>query len=415
MIQRLRRKLVLIVMAVVTLMLSAIFFTMLLTTQQKNARMSVDLLRQALSLRPFPGGVGPPAIDGKPAPSRGAAPQMRLPVLVVEIARDGAVTVLANQLHFIDEGDIPALAALATEGAKAVGILPDEALRYLREGGEGGVRVAFADISVEREILQMQLVNSLLVGGLALAAFFLLSLLLARWAVRPVELAWEQQRQFVANASHELKTPLTVILSNADMLRAEGPIAGDKNARRIEHIHAEALRMKRLVEDMLTLARSDSRQGAEQHRPVDFSDLVTSAVLMYEPVFYDEGKRLSCEVEPGLSVGGDAPELQRLTHILLDNARKYSPPGGAVWVRVSQAEHRRALLTVASEGEPIPKGELERIFLRFYRRDASRSEHGSFGLGLSIAQTIVQAHRGSIWAESDETSGNRFFVSLPLA
>lgn len=413
MIQKLRRKFVLIVMAVVSLILLAIFFTMLLTTQKNNERMSVGLLRQALNAGSFPDG-GQPFGGGKPDRAEGLTPRTRLPVLVVEIDREGKVTALLNQLHFVEEDEIAPISALALDRAESVGTLRSYGLRYLREATETGVRIAFADISVEREMLQTQIANSLLIGGSAMLAFFLLSLLLARWAVGPVEAAWEGQRQFIANASHELKTPLTVILSNADMLRTE-EAAGDKNARRVEHIHAEAVRMRRLVEDMLMLAQADSKEKTEIHEIVDFSYLTKSAVLMYEPMIYDEGKRLTYEIEDGLSVRGDPAQLQQVLHILLDNARKYSPPGLPIRLRLSRAEHKSLLLAVSNAGDPIPKEERERIFLRFYRRDEARSEHGSFGLGLSIARSIVDAHHGRIWADSDEESGNRFSVSLPLA
>lgn len=229
-----------------------------------------------------------------------------------------------------------------------------------------------------------------------------------------MEVAWEQQRQFIADASHELKTPLTVILSNADMLSEEKSLGERKNIRRVEHINAEAVRMKQLVEDMLILAKSDSSEKAEILNPVDFSYLVESAVLMYEPIIYDEGKSLSYELADNLSVLGDGSRLQQMVHILLDNARKYSSAKGAINVCLTKAENKGLLLEVRNEGIPIPKEDLQKIFLRFYRRDESRSEHGSFGLGLSIAQSIAHDSKGKIWAESDGKSTNSFYIALPL-
>ncbi len=414
MIKRLRRKLVLIVMAVVTLILAAIFFTMLFTIQRNNERMSVDILYQALNMRTFPDGMKAPLVKDGPSPTEKPAPQMRLPVLIMEIGKDGNVSVISNQLYFIGENDIAPIAELAANKTDNPGILSDYGLRYLRKDLTGGVRIALADVTVEQEILTTQIANSLLIGGLAMLAFFFLSLFLARWAVRPVEIAWEQQKQFIANASHELKTPLTVILSNADMLRTEKNLEGDKNFRRMEHIHGAALRMKELVEDMLTLAKSDSGERTAINSVVDFSYIVKSTLLVYEPIFYDESKKLSYQIEDGLFVRGDILRLQQIIHILLDNARKYSSAQGAIQVSLNKSGHKSLLLKIANEGVPIPKGELDKIFLRFYRRDESRSEHDSFGLGLSIAQSIVSGHKGKIWAESDEILGNSFSVSLPL-
>ena len=415
MIQKLRRKLVLIVMSVVAIILLAIFFAMLFTTQTNNERMSIGALHQALNMRSFPHDVKPPFVDSSPTPSQGAVPQTRLPVLIVEIDGEGTISPISNQLHFIEKSDIAPIVELASDKAENMGVLSNYALRYLRENTENGTRIAFIDISMEQEILKTQIINSLFVGGSAILCFFILSLFLARWAVRPVEVAWEQQKQFIADASHELKTPLTVILSNADMLRTEGILGEDKNIRRMEHIHAEAVRMKQLVEDMLILAKSDSSEKAEILNLVDFSYLVKSAVLMYEPIIYDDGKRLSYEIEDNLSVFGNASRLQQMIHILLDNARKYSSAYGAIRVCLSKMEHKGLLLKVSNEGTPIPKEDLHRIFLRFYRGDESRSGHGSFGLGLSIAQSIVHGHKGKIWADGDGKSNNSFYVTLPLS
>ena len=412
MIKRLRRKFVLVVMAVVTLILLAIFFSMLVSTQGNNRRISEGILRQALGTRPFNPGARPMPENDRPPPSREDTRDMRTPILVVEIGGGSPVTIF-NQLHFIGEDDVAPLARLALNASGSTGVLQAYALRYMRDTVDGRTRIAFADISMEREILKTQVVNSLLIGLIAMLLFFLLSLFLARWAVRPVEAAWERQKQFIADASHELKTPLTVILSNSDMLRVGEAFTDEKNARRAEHIHAEALRMKRLVEDMLTLAKSDSAESRGEHLPVDFSYAVNSAVLMYEPVAFDEGKRLLYDIHPGLCVTGDPQKLQQALHILLDNAVKYSPAGSVIRARLSAAENRTALLCVENEGEPIPPGELEAVFLRFYRRDKARSGD-SFGLGLSIAGSIVSAHRGKIWAESNGVDVNRFYISLPL-
>ncbi|MFT4105594.1 MAG: HAMP domain-containing sensor histidine kinase [Lacrimispora sp.] len=415
MIRKLRIKFILIVMSIVSVILLAIFFTMMVTAQRNNERMSEGMLRQAIKAGPYPHNGGQPAGDARPLPPGEEGPGRRFPVLVVDVEEDGSVSAVVSQLHFLDEEDIKPLARMALTREDDLGILPDYELRYLREIREGGSRIAFADISMEKEMMKAQIGNSLLIGGASMAAFFLITIFLARWAVRPVEIAWDRQKQFIANASHELKTPLTVILSNAGMLRTGNSFEDEKAVRRLDHIHAEAMRMKQLVEDMLFLARSDHGERSQVYAAVDFSYLVTSAVLVYEPVIYDEEKEFSYEIEDRLSVMGDEARLQQVIHILLDNAGKYSPSGGSIRLTLQKGEHNTLLMKVSNEGEPIPKEELEQIFLRFYRCDDSRSGHGSFGLGLSIAQSIVNDHKGKIWAESDGKSGNHFFVSLPLA
>ena len=419
MIKRLRRKFILVVMSVVTLMLLAIFVAMLTTTQRNNERMSLGMLHQALGAHPSPRREGLLFPENRPFPTGANLPNMRLPVLTIEIGEDGGNVGVSTyggmaEITAQPQEDIEAVIELVTAQERESGVIPAYELRYLKRATGNGVIIALADISIEREMLKTQVATSLLVGGAAMLVFFLLSIFLARWAVRPVETAWERQRQFITNASHELKTPLTVILSNADMLKSDKAFESEKNARRMEHIHAEAVRMRRLVEDMLLLAKSDSAGNSAAHVILDFSDIVKSAVLVYEPIVFDGGGKLTFEVEEGLTVMGDSQQLRQAMHILLDNAQKYLVAGGGVRVGLGKAERDTLLLMVENEGVPIPAEELEQIFLRFYRRDESRSEHGSFGLGLSIAQSIVNEHRGKIWAESDGNSKNRFYVSLPL-
>ena len=416
MIKKLRRKFVFIVMAVVTVILLAIFFTMLISMYRNNERTSMFMLRQALSIRSVHAVAFQQAGDDGPTlffrESGGAG--MRMPVLVLHVDKNGRTLVITNQLHFITNEQAHEIAKFFEKDDPETGRLKNFGLRYLKRNDNDGMRIALADTSIEQEILTAQVNNSLLIGAAAMLIFFLLSLVLAHWAVRPMELAWEKQKQFVANASHELKTPLTVILSNADILREDNMCKSEKNARRIEHIHTEAVRMKLLVEDMLVLAKSDVREKPAAYSIVDLSYIVKSAALMYEPIAFDSNKEILYKIADNICVMGDSQKLQQVMHILLDNAVKYSYTGGRICINLNKAERNSLLLTVENEGSPIPVEELEQIFLRFYRCDEARSEHGSFGLGLSIAQSIVGEHRGKIWAESDGQSKNCFSMALPV-
>ena len=223
-----------------------------------------------------------------------------------------------------------------------------------------------------------------------------LSILLARWAVRPVEAAWQQQRQFVADASHELKTPLTVILTNAELL--QGPASTpDRTAHAASSILTMARQMRALVEQLLTLARSDSGSQRPALTPLDLSQLIQTRILPFEALFYERGLRLRDEITDGLRVSGDAQTLGQVVDILLDNAQKYAT-GGEVIVRLQPQSHGRCLLTVTNEAPPLSQAELANLFKRFYRADPARSASGSFGLGLAIASQAVEAHHGRIWA-----------------
>ncbi|MDD2217006.1 MAG: HAMP domain-containing sensor histidine kinase [Eubacteriales bacterium] len=428
MIQKLRCKFILILMSVVTLILLVIFVSMLMSTAANNQRMGEEMLRQALIERPMPQALRPvrepegqAVADSAPAPAGQAvagptpapAPaNFRLPVLIAEMNENGEILNIKNQLHFIAEDEVADIVGAAMRDAGDGGVLSDDGLRWMKS--PDGTRIALADISAEQEMIKNLIRNSLLIGILALAAFFVVSVLLSQWAVRPVALAWERQREFVADASHELKTPLTVILSNADMLSRAEIATDDKTARRIGHIKAEALRMKRLVDDLLALAKSDNTERQLVKEPVDFSFLTKSAILTFEPIIFDEKKKLSYHVQEGLAVKGDRQRLQQLIAILLDNAVKYCPPEGKITISLQEMDKKNALLTVVNEGDPIPTEELAQIFARFYRLDKARSAHGGFGLGLSIAAGIIEEHGGKIRAESNAATGNSFHVVLPL-
>ena len=220
---------------------------------------------------------------------------------------------------------------------------------------------------------------------------------------------WQDQQQFISDASHELKTPLTVILSSADLLEES---ASGEQQRYVDNILAESRRMKELVEDMLTLSRTESGRAAAPFAPLDLSDLVTDAALRFEPVAFEAGHPLEYDIQNGLSLTGDCQQLDQLVDILLDNAVKYAAPGGAIRLTLNAAG-RNAVLAVENPGERIPAEKLSHLFDRFYRVDDARTGAAGFGLGLAIARQITARHKGTITAASDE-SATRFTVTLPL-
>ena len=256
------------------------------------------------------------------------------------------------------------------------GVVADYHLRYLRRSGGLYEKLAFVDMSMERAMLREMMGSYLLIGGIALLLLLAAAVLLSWWATRPVERAWRQQRQFLSDASHELKTPLTVILSNAEML--ESTLLEDRPARWADNSLSEA------AED---------------------------CVLAFESVAFEAEKALECRLAEEVCVLGDGEKLRRLVSILLDNAIKYGAPGGAVSLALERRD-RQAVLTVSNPGE-IPAEHLPRLFERFYRVDASRGEHSGFGLGLSIAGAIAREHKGALRAESGG-GVTRFVFTMPL-
>ncbi len=303
------------------------------------------------------------------------------------------------------------------------------------------------------------------IGVMALGLLFLLNLRFSRWALGPVQRAWNQQQQFVADASHELKTPLTVILANNAILRRRGGDTVASQMQWVESTQVEAERMQALVADMLDLARPATEEAAGDEAPlVNLSRLVEGEALSFEAVAFERDIAWESSVAAGISVRGNATRLERLVAVLLDNACKYTEPGGTVAIHLG-TEPGEAVLAVRNSGEPIAAEDLPHLFDRFYRADKART-HGTaalaggngpaataagmpalagdragdsaaytgaasgspssaasapaptadgYGLGLAIAQDIARAHRGTLTAASTAEAGTTFTLRLPLA
>jgi two-component system phosphate regulon sensor histidine kinase PhoR len=221
------------------------------------------------------------------------------------------------------------------------------------------------------------------------------------------------RRDFVANASHELKTPVAAVRALAETLQTalpEDPEAGYRFATRIAR---EAERLDALARDLLDLSRVE--RGTLDVEPVDLVGLVKEVVGGYADRAEERRIRLSTELQPGIAVRGDRAQLGLLLSNLVDNALRYTAAKGTVCVRLDAAEGR-AVLQVADSGEGIPAGELPRIFERFYRVDKARARQtGGTGLGLAIVRHVAEAHGGTVRADSELARGTTFTVTLPFA
>ena len=399
MIRRLRLKFVCVNMLIVTVMLTAIFSMVYHFTQADLETQSVSML-QSVAATPFR------------ANRPGDPPEwVQLPFFVLDLDQAGNVTSAVGYFDLTDEDDLQTLVYEANSAGGRVGVLPAYGLRYCRSVTPHGERIAFADMSSERATLANLMKSCLLIGALCFAVFLLISWLLARWAVKPVETAWQQQRQFVADASHELKTPLTVIMTNAELLNSPD-FDETRRSQFAAHILTMSRQMRQLIEEMLDLARTDSGQANLVLSQVDLSKLVSDAVLPFEPVFFEAGLTLTTDIQEGITLRGSGQHLRQTADILLDNARKYAQAPGEVTVTLTRTGSR-CRLAVSNPGPEISKEDLKNIFKRFYRSDAAHTQRGSYGLGLSIAQNIVLRHHGKIWAES-KNGRNTFFVELPV-
>lgn len=404
MIRKLRWQFVAACMGLIAAVLAIVFGCVWASAQNALEHSSHMALEQALSRR---GGDLLPGFR-----QNGGDDQVLLPYFTVQV---WGTTVYVTGGTYSGLEDTDALTAILTDCLSQEadeGSLPGYALRYLRQDDGLYTQIAFVDISLETAALRQMMASYLRIGLLSLLLLAGASFLLSLRVTRPVERAWRQQRQFFSDASHELKTPLTVILSNAEMLETSD--LPERESRWRDNILSESRQMKTLVEEMLTLSRTEDAQRKPTVADVDLSDLSEDCALAFEPVAFEAGKPLSWDVTPALTVSGDGEKLRRLLSILLDNAAKYGAAGEGIVLSL-RAERSQAILSVAngSGGHPIPPEELPRLFERFYRADASRGEQSGFGLGLPIAQAIAKEHHGALRAESDEKT-TRFTFTLPL-
>ena len=399
MLRKLRLKFVVINMAIVTAMLCVIFALVYHFTQADLEAESVGMM-QRIAAAPFH--VGAPGDDPG---------QLRLPYFVLEVNGLGDLAAAGGYYDLSDKEFLQQLVDQALSTGQRTGVLPQYSLRFCSVATPAFQRIVFADMSSELSTLDSLLRTCMAIGSVSFAAFLIISLLLARWAVGPVDQAWQQQRQFVADASHELKTPLAVITTNAELLQSPD---FDQQAKRqfSQSILAMSRQMRGLVERLLELARVDNGSPNTAFTRCDFSALVSQAALPFEAVFFERGLTLTCQLEPGIVVHGSPAHLSEVVEILLDNAQKYTQGDGQVRVALERRHRGHCLLTVSNPGPPLSSQQLQDIFKRFYRADQARSRDGSFGLGRSIAQASVSEHKGRIWAQS-AGGVNTFLVQLP--
>ncbi|MBO6158453.1 MAG: HAMP domain-containing histidine kinase [Firmicutes bacterium] len=459
MIKKLKLKLTLITMSLVTLLL-VLAFAALLIFSWKNSQTQIDqALQMALSdftgefsddfSQNFPKNSSQEAFSDKtppPLPDNETANEtaendtqafIRMgqrdgfrrdqfdesrftPTITVRVMTDGSVSIIRSNLASISEDDLNQIVSEASSSGKTGGILSDYQLKFQfaaqeSSDSEEGTVVAFADLSRANSQLSSLALNALAIGLPALVVLFFISLGLSSLAVKPVEKSLQQQKQFVADASHELKTPLTVIMTNNEILLRHPNSTVKEENKWLESTRQEGLRMRELIENLLFLAKSDADRLPQTLSQIDLSDLAEETVLTFEPVAFEQGILVESEIQENIQIWADQAQLKQLMMILLDNAVKYSAPGKTVTLRLFK-EASWVRLSVHNFGDPILPEQIPHLFERFYRTDSARthSEKGGYGLGLSIAQTITALHHGNISCTSSEKEGTIFLAELPL-
>jgi two-component system, OmpR family, sensor histidine kinase CiaH len=274
--------------------------------------------------------------------------------------------------------------------------------------------ISFIDITDTQKTLNNLLFTFIIVGIIMLAVIFFISLGFANKAIKPISKAWEKQKQFVADASHELKTPLSIINANYDVLRSNKEETIESQMKWLEYIRVGSDRMTKLVNDLLILAKTEDTVVEVLKIPFDAGSVIHEVLQSMSAEADKKEVELSYDIQPNLIINSDKELVRQLVMILYDNAIKYTNDYGKIEVSLIK-EKRYIIFRVKNSGKGIAKADLTRIFDRFYRTDPSRTgDSGGFGLGLSIAKNIISKLGGEISADSIENEWVVVTFKIPM-
>lgn len=393
MIYSLRRKFILSSMVSILIVLTLIFTVMFIGSRLQLNR-AMDELTDAIASND---GIFPRFEEiARPLP-RGAFPHMEVITeetpfstrfFTVQLdSQNRTISVNTDSISSISESDAREYAKTALKKGTQRGWISD--YRYIVFHTSTGKAIVFVNGAMNRMMINRFLAVSFLI--LAGSGFVILILIIfsSKQAVRPAAESYEKQKQFITDASHELKTPLTLILSNLDIVESE---IGENEW--LSDIRSEGERMRMLINQLVVLSRMDEDQSNISVLPFDLSEAVLDTVSEFEPLAAEREKTLEKEIEPGIVYKGDECLIRRLAAILLDNAVKYCDPGGKI--KVFAYRRRHPVIIVENTYCDVDRLELDKLCDRFYRGDKARSFSGSFGVGLSIAKAIAKNHHGDI-------------------
>ncbi len=425
MIKRLKIKFIALALSALFLLLALIVTGMNLLNYNeivRDADVTLSILPQDRGEPPANQGQGePPADQGQGEPpadqEQGMAPEERpLPpgmspetpfesrFFSVLVNESGEITAVeTSRIAAVDEEAAVRYANAALQKSGARGFVGD--FRYLRAAEAGGTRLTFLDCGRKLSLFWNFVAFSVGISLLGYAVTAVLICFFAGRFIRPVAESYEKQKRFITDAGHEIKTPLTIINANADLLKMD---LGENEY--LDDIENQVKRLSGLTNDLVSLARMEETQKLPQMIDFPASEIVLETAAPFQTLAKAQSKELSLRVQPGQSLRGNEKEISRLVSILLDNALKYSPEKSRILLTFEK-QGRKTVLTVENPcAAPIAGEDLRRVFDRFWRADPSRnSQTGGHGIGLSMAQAIVTAHGGRIAATSH--NGNDFIIT----
>ena len=400
------------IMELLTLILLGTLLTISLTTYSAVYRNNQRILE--VFLDDYINGNGPKEApkDAMGTPEDRIATEAAV-MYLVEFSSDGSAVGIMNDVKpVMSDEALKNLAAQLMTGGKRRGISGRMIYRIASDESSGRSYVAMMDNTLIDGSMKTLIMNTVVFGAVALIILFFVSLKASKEIMKPVEDTYQKQKQFISDAGHELKTPISTVGANAEILQRE-----IGNNRWLDNILYENRRMKELVTGLLDLSRTENMEAV--HTDVDFSRIVTGGILPFDSTAFERGLLLESDIEQDIHLEGDPNQLGQLVATLLDNAVSHAEKtqnanesAGKILVTL-HTEDKCAVLKVSNPGKEIPAEERKRIFERFYRTDSSRELNGHYGLGLAIAKAVATAHDGKISVECAEGI-TTFAVRIPV-
>lgn len=303
---------------------------------------------------------------------------------------------------------------LSTESSSGVIKIEDTDFAYLKSLDGKINRIALINKSPQQNLLKNLLKTFFITGFISLIILFTISYYLAYKTIAPIKEVFEKQKQFIADASHELRTPIAIIKTNLALVSSNKDKTIESQGKWMNYIDLQTDRMSHLIDDMLSLAKLDEDKKVLNLQPININKVLENLLMSFEAVFFENKIELQNNLKDNFFINGDLEEIKKLFNILMDNAIKHTFPNGTITITSSKLKSKMEII-ITNTGEGIPDKDLEKIFERFYRSDESRQRKtGGYGLGLAIANSIVTSHKGKIYARSNAGKDTSFIVELPI-
>lgn len=411
MFNQLRNKLLMLNLIIISVMMIIAFSTIYLITYRDVSK-SIDAeLHKISDFNRKPTDI---PMEPKPNIDRIELPQDRSISFTLIIDNSGEITSSFSVFQMDDD---------FYENAKSTALLKDSLTGKFKLDGEywafikkpyyEGSRIVFLDITSRQGILTNLIYTFLIVAAIMLFVIFFISRFFANKSIKPIKEAFYKQKQFIGDASHELKTPLAVINTNVEVLLSNGKETINSQSKWLNYIKSEVERMTKLTNDLLYLTQIDYSDSKTIYSNINLSDTVESVILTMEALIFENHITFDYCIEPNLKIYGNVEQVKQVVMILLDNAIKYTNNKGSITLNLEKT-HNNIILVVTNTGIGVSEEHIDKIFDRLYRVDKARSRNiGGYGLGLSIAKAIVEQHGGKISVKSIKDVSTTFTIEWP--